>query len=422
MFFKKKDWKERSVFRNRIRMLLKSILWIFLAFSFTYFFLETIQNVRPQSPLPESVSSIVSLDNVAVAGEPAAGVVKTDPKLLQDITSVIYSDDTNVSVIRPEYLNVPLAEKAMNYQSPAEIPVENAPATINDMEMDKIEDTYEEELPEDIFEEELDDLSSDDEQILKENGKGYHIYHGHRSIREMGVIPPHKPWFFDNKPVIAIVIDDMGVSPRRSKDIISLNAPVTTAFLTYAGHLPQQVEAARKAGHEIMIHVPMQAKTNKDAAPDVLTVAMSPDEVKSRLEEMLAKFKDIKGINNHMGSLFTENSQSLGAVMEVLHRRNLFFLDSKTSAQSVGRQEARKFNVVYVHRHVFLDNENNVEYITKQLGLAEGIARRNGYAVAIGHPKSGTYEALKAWIPTLEEKGIKLVPMSKIAKVVGVPH
>ena len=98
---------------------------------------------------------------------------------------------------------------------------------------------------------------------------------------------------------------------------------------------------------------------------------------------------------------------------------NLFFLDSKTSAQSVGRSVAREKRVAYAHRHVFLDNENRVDYVNKQLRLAENIARRNGYVVAIGHPKSATYQALKEWLPRLPEKKIKLVHMSEIVKVLN---
>lgn len=134
---------------------------------------------------------------------------------------------------------------------------------------------------------------------------------------------------------------------------------------------------------------------------------------------MLQKFKNVRGINNHMGSQFTEDKRRMNYVMDVLRDNNLFFLDSKTSAQSVGRSVAREKRVAYAHRHVFLDNENRIDYVNKQLRLAENIARRNGYAVAIGHPKSATYQALKEWLPRLPERKIKLVHMSEIVKVLN---
>lgn len=412
MFFQKKDWRERSIFFNRIRMLCRTLLGIFLAFSFTWFFFETIENVHPEST-PESVGTKIEISRMEDAEKTE---IRSCPEGLSciDTSTPFLSQPENeeVFIINSEDFNSDLAVRMLN-------PEEDA-ATINDIaEMDKIEETYEEELPSEAY---LDEEEMSDAEAIRQYGKDYHIYHGHRSIREMGVLPSKRPLYFGPQPVVAVVIDDMGISPKRTADIISLKAPLTSSFLTYARKLPEQVAAARSAGHEIMIHVPMQAKSNKDAAPDVLTTKMPPEEIRQRLEAMLSKFDGVKGINNHMGSLFTEDSERLGAVMEVLKEHGLFFLDSKTSPRSVGRMEAGKHGVVYAHRHVFLDNENNVDYINGQLRLTERIARKNGYAVAIGHPKSGTFQALAAWLPELEKKGIKLVPMSKIVEVTGIPQ
>lgn len=413
MFFQKKDWRERSLLRNRIRIAFRAVLGVFLAFSFSWFFLETIKNVHPESE-PESVGSKLEISGLEVVAESEPEQPWPDGMSCRQAADSFFSalEDEEIKIIRSEELNAELAERMLT-------PEEEA-ATINDIaEMDKIEETYEEDLPSEAYMEE-EELS--EAELLRQYGEDYHIYHGHRSIREMGILPSKRPLYFGPQPVVAVVIDDMGVSPKRTADISSLQAPLTSSFLTYAKKLPAQIAAARQSGHEIMIHVPMQAKSDRDVAPDVLTVNMKPEEVGKRLEDMLAKFDHVKGINNHMGSLFTEDSERLGAVMEVLKKHGLFFLDSKTSAKSVGRQEAGKHGVVYAHRHVFLDNENNVDYINGQLRLTERIARKNGYAVAIGHPKSGTFRALAAWLPELEKKGIKLVPMSKIAEVTGIPQ
>lgn len=411
MFLKKKDWRERSLFFNRIRIMLRIILGVFLAFSFSWFFLETVRNVRIKSE-PEAVAVQYEINQIKQDKNAAAKNVPQDEACQPPVETFLSDvEDEKINVIETGDFDSELAVRHLQPETAS---------TINDIaEMDKIEDTYEEDLPADVYEEELE---IPDAELIRQNGDDYHVYHGHRNIQEIEILPSKRPWYFGPQPVIAVVIDDMGVSPKRTADIISLNAPLTSSFLTYAKHLPKQVTAARKSGHEIMLHVPMQAKSNKDAAPDVLTVAMSPKEITERLEEMLSKFEGIMGINNHMGSLFTEDSERLGTVMQVLNKRGLFFLDSKTSAKSVGRQEAAKHGVVYAHRHVFLDNENNVDYIIKQLQLTERIAKRNGYAVAIGHPKSGTYEALKQWLPELEKKGIKLVPMSEVVAVTGIPR
>ena len=231
-----------------------------------------------------------------------------------------------------------------------------------------------------------------------------------------GVQAPNNLW---DEFVIAVIIDDMGINHRRTADISSLNAPLTSSFLTYGTGLAKQVKKASQAGHEIMIHVPMEPKSKANLAPDTLTTQMSEADIKSELGKMLSKFKNVRGINNHMGSEFTEDKQRMNYVMDVLKEHNMFFVDSKTSAKSVGRSVAKDKRVAYAHRHVFLDNENKVDYINRQLRAAERIARKNGYAVAIGHPKSATFKALKEWLPSLKEKNIKLVHMSEIVKVLN---
>lgn len=305
------------------------------------------------------------------------------------------------------------------YQKLAEL--ENAPQPEAEAEEDLTENLapetldkiYEEELPTDVIVEEQDDDYVSPELLAE----GYHIYRNHKNVKQLNIIPKYKPAYFGDKPVIVVVIDDMGISQKRTHDIISLNAPLTASFLTYGRALDRQVAEASAAGMEIMLHAPMEPHSNADIAPDTLTTAMSAEEVKRGLEVMLSKFRNIRGINNHMGSKLTEDMERMNAVMEVLKEKDLFFLDSKTSAFSVGKKAARQNGVAYATRHVFLDNENNVPYILKQLAIAERIARRNGYAVAIGHPKTGTYQALKEWLPTLEEKNIRLTHLSEVVEV-----
>ncbi len=272
-----------------------------------------------------------------------------------------------------------------------------------------IEATYEEELPEGEY------LDVTEENLISTNKATSD------KLKDMEINIARKPPYFGEMPVIVVVIDDMGISQRRTKDISSLQAPITSSFLTYSQNLEKQIEQARQSGHEIIVHIPMQAKSNIDAAPDVLTVDMSAAEIAVNFENMLDKFSNVSGVNNHMGSLFTERAEKLAPVMDVLRRRGLFFLDSKTSSKSVAKQVATDYAVPYAHRHVFLDNINEKEYVLKQLELTEKIANRNGYAVAIGHPKSATFLALKDWLPSLEEKNLKLLPLSEVVKVLN-PH
>ncbi len=212
---------------------------------------------------------------------------------------------------------------------------------------------------------------------------------------------------------VAIVIDDMGISSKRTKEILSISAPLTYAFLTYGKNLNELLQEASKTDHEIIIHVPMEPKGPASLAPDTLKVSMSKDDIETMFLNMLAKFKGmrIRGINNHMGSLFTSDKEKLGFVMKLLKSQGLYFLDSKTTNTSVAQEVARNEDVNYIARDVFLDNENEYHYIINQLRKTEKIARQKGYAVAIGHPKSETYKALNNWIKNLPSN-IQIVYLS----------
>ena len=222
-------------------------------------------------------------------------------------------------------------------------------------------------------------------------------------------------------PLIAVVIDDMGINRKRTLDIISIEAPLTSSFLTYGSDLNGLAQKAKAAGHEIMIHAPMEPKVEASLAPDTLRTDMTRDEIEDLFSQMINKFADIKvsGINNHMGSKFTEDETSLGYVMDIIKEKGMFFLDSKTTSVSKGKELAVAEKVNFAQRDVFLDNENNYDYILNQLQKAENIAGKKGFAIAICHPKSQTYPALKDWVESLKDKNIKLVHVSEIVGAIN---
>ncbi len=342
--------------------------------------------------------------------EPEIVIEEAEPK---DYAEEEFRESLAASVFYQKLAELEAADKFEPAESLAD--VEDVTEKYPEETLDKI---YEEELPNDVIVEDSEETPISPELLAA----GYHVYTNHKNIKSLNVRPSYKPAYFGEEPVIAVVIDDMGISLKRTADITSLQAPLTASFLTYGRALDQQVEKARASGQEIMVHTPMEPHSNANLAPDTLTTQMKVEEIKTGLTAMLDKFHDVKGINNHMGSKLTEDKERMNAVMEVLKQRDLFFLDSKTTAFSVAKKAARQNGVAYATRHVFLDNENRVDYILKQLSIAERIARRNGYAVAIGHPKSGTYLALKEWLPTLGDKKIKLVHLSDIVKVLRESH
>ncbi len=220
-----------------------------------------------------------------------------------------------------------------------------------------------------------------------------------------------------NKPRIAIIIDDMGLSHERAVEVMKLPKPLTLAFLPYAPHLDKTTREAKSYGHELMIHVPMEPLNEKlDPGPHVLRTDMNKEQLEKALDDSFNSFSGYSGINNHMGSKLTQDKEALEIVMEELKKRHLFFIDSKTFHSSVAAAVARDSGIPYNERDVFLDHEPTHEFAVKALSHTEEIARQRGYAIAIGHPKPETIKALKEWIPTLKKKGIELVPVSTLLK------
>ena len=225
-------------------------------------------------------------------------------------------------------------------------------------------------------------------------------------------------------PQVAIVIDDAGVDKIRTRHAIDLPGPLTISFLTYATNLKEQVKRAKDAGHEIMTHVPMEPfNTLLDPGPNFLNVSDPQEKIRKNINFALSKIPESVGINNHMGSRFTSNVRGMEMVMEELHRRGLLFLDSRTSPKTVVPKLASKYQVPFVTRNVFIDHEPQLKFILSQLDILEKLARKQGYAVAIAHPRPSTIKALSQWLPVVAEKGLELVPISSIvATRLGIPQ
>jgi polysaccharide deacetylase 2 family uncharacterized protein YibQ len=219
-----------------------------------------------------------------------------------------------------------------------------------------------------------------------------------------------------DRPMIAVVIDDLGVTPANARRAVGLPGPLTLSFMTYARGLGPLTAAARAAGHELMLHVPMAPHDPSwDPGPNVLSSDLGADELQRRLEWALGRFEGYVGINNHMGSRFTGSLLGMARVMAELRARGLLFLDSMTSGASLGIGLARRMGVAHAARDIFLDNEpENPEAIRRQLAALERLARQRGAAVAIGHPHDATLEVLAEWLPELEARGFALVPISAV--------
>ncbi len=220
----------------------------------------------------------------------------------------------------------------------------------------------------------------------------------------------------DVLPMIAIVIDDAGIDVKRSaRAVRNLKAPVTMSYLAYARNIREQVAAAREKGHEVILHMPWEAdRPTADPGLHHLSVSMSQEQVQKNLKANLDSFEGYVGVNNHMGSKFSRHRAGLEVVMAELKKRGVFYLDSRTTADSIAETVAREYDVPAAQRDVFLDHEENAQMVGSSLQAVEDIARRTGSAIAIGHPKDVTLDRLEAWLPTVEARGFRLVPLSKV--------
>lgn len=229
--------------------------------------------------------------------------------------------------------------------------------------------------------------------------------------------PPERP----ARPVIAVIIDDMGLLKHNSARAIGLPGNFTLAFLPYADDVQAMADAARANGHEVMLHLPMAGRETADPGPHAMYPAQPADVQRANLERNLDRFTGYAGVNNHMGSRFTQDADGMARVLQVLKARGLFFIDSRTTAHSAARSIAARDDMAFAERDVFLDNEQDSSHIAIQLAIAEAVARRHGSAIAIGHPHASTIDALRQWQQGLAERGIDLVPVSRVIEVRKTP-
>jgi polysaccharide deacetylase 2 family uncharacterized protein YibQ len=220
----------------------------------------------------------------------------------------------------------------------------------------------------------------------------------------------------NSRPLVAVVIDDVGLDRPRSKRAWELPGPLTLSFLPYAKDLREQARAARAKGNELMLHLPMEPTGRADPGPNALLVSLPDAEIRQRTAAALDSFDGFAGVNNHMGSRFTAFKPGMETVLHQLKDRGLMFLDSRTTAQSVGDQLAQEMGVPSIVRHVFLDDDESLAAVKKKLAEAEAVARRQGFVVMIGHPHEATLQALAEWLPTVQGKGMALAPATAVLR------
>lgn len=216
-------------------------------------------------------------------------------------------------------------------------------------------------------------------------------------------------------PRLAIVIDDIGYALAAGDRAIALPGPVTLAVLPFTPNAGTLAARARAAGKDVILHEPMEAGTPPPRpSPGTLTAAMDGAHLRASLRRALAEIPEAIGVSNHTGSLLTTRRQSMTWLMEEVHAQGLFFLDSRTTAATVAREAARSAGVPSIERDVFLDHVARADAVSAAFGRALALARRQGFAVVVGHPHAVTLAFLEHALPGLADTGVRLVPVREL--------
>lgn len=215
---------------------------------------------------------------------------------------------------------------------------------------------------------------------------------------------------------IAIVIDDLGRENAISHELLQWDLPITFSILPFEPHSRDLALEAHQKGKEVILHLPMEPHGYPKVLPGegALLLEMNERSLLRQLSRDIDGVPYIKGVSNHMGSRFMEDSKKMKVILSELKRRGLFFLDSRTSPQSVGLQTANSIGLEAAERAVFLDHEVNEDAIRRSLDRLARLSLASGKAIGIGHPHDATLKSLKRMIPEMRQKGIEVVPLSVV--------
>jgi len=237
-------------------------------------------------------------------------------------------------------------------------------------------------------------------------------------------VPPHKPipkpvpGIPKELPKIAIIIDDIGYDKEIVKKFLGLDAVFTFSILPYSPFQKSIARYVHSKGFDVMLHLPMEPNEYPmvNPGPGALLTSMSPDQLINQLNRDLDSVPFIQGVNNHMGSKMTTVSTQLYQILSVLKKRKLFFIDSRTTTETLCKPSAQLLQVPFAQKDVFLDHIQKPDFIRKQIHRLIHIANSHGEAIGIAHPHALTYDVLREVLPELKKKAI-LVHASDVVHI-----
>jgi polysaccharide deacetylase 2 family uncharacterized protein YibQ len=218
---------------------------------------------------------------------------------------------------------------------------------------------------------------------------------------------------------VALIVDDMGSSLETLDELLALEQPLTISVLPYSPYAQETARVAHEKNLEVLLHLPLESLNNSDAmtaAEGMIMATMSPEEIAQAFEASLARVPFADGVNNHMGSKFTAEVTPMEALLEPMKKKNLLFVDSRTTAKTVAYDEALKMGIPAVKRDVFLDADADRSRIRGRLVELFRAAQKRGRAVGICHPFPETLQVLKSSFRMYQNYGLEVVPVSMLAR------
>jgi hypothetical protein len=214
---------------------------------------------------------------------------------------------------------------------------------------------------------------------------------------------------------LAIVMDDVGYNVDRAQRVIDLPGPVTLGMLPFAPATLEIALRAQIAGRELILHQPMEPIPTPHArwAQGTLTLNMAPDQFNALTDAAVRAIPGIVGANNHTGSRLTQHREPMQRFMGHLARRDLFFLDSRTTASTVAFDVATESRVPALRRDVFLDHVQKEQAMAEAFDRALAIASRQGHAIVIAHPHEASIRFLENRLRNLP-MGVRLVRLTEL--------
>ena len=214
---------------------------------------------------------------------------------------------------------------------------------------------------------------------------------------------------------IAIIVDDIGFSRSRAQHFLALDIPLTFSILPRVPFTRELAEILHTAGHEIMLHQPMEPVNSKyNPGPGALYTADRQQAIVAAIEKNIGEIPHVTGVNNHMGSKFTADSEKMRQALGVVKSKELFFVDSMTTHRSKGYPTANRLGMTAARRNIFLDNCLTVPAILAQLDKLQAVALKTGRALAIGHPFPETVAAIQLFNRRKLNSNVKFVHVSKV--------